>query len=308
MVRQSAFEKTGNPMLKGGLHCHTTRSDGEGDPAEVIRLHDLKGYDFLALTDHRIYNYKNFAPETGVLIVPGMEIDSLIGTQGTYTRHTVSIGPSPDDGNGFRQDQFFERLILPEQDEYQRVILDRLHENNNLTFYCHPEWSGTVSRDFDRLKGNFAMEIWNGSCVFENDMDADAAYWDELLRQGNRIHGVAVDDGHPMHAHCNGWVRVNARKDLNSILAALNAGSFYSSCGPEIYDFRIDDEHNAVIECSPAEKICFHYGYSPTHITFAESAPLERAAFPVPEYFTYVRVSVVDKKGLKAWTNPIFLK
>lgn len=308
MIRQSAFEKTGNRMLKGGLHCHTTRSDGKGDPAEVIRLHALKGYDFLALTDHRIYNYKNYAPETDVLIVPGMEMDSRISTEGTYTRHTVSIGPSQDDGNGFEQDQVFEHHVLPGQDEYQRVVLDRLHENNNLTFYCHPEWSGTVSRDFDQLRGNFAMEIWNSCSVFGYDMDADAAYWDELLRQGNRIYGVAVDDGHSIETHGNGWVRVNARKDLGSILAALKAGSFYSSCGPEIYDFRMDDEHNAIIECSPVEKIRFHYGYSPTHIVFAESAPLERAVFPVPEYFSYIRASVVDKKGFKAWTNPIFLK
>ena len=31
MLRQSAF--TGDqPLLKGALHCHTTRSDGKGTP------------------------------------------------------------------------------------------------------------------------------------------------------------------------------------------------------------------------------------------------------------------------------------
>ena len=35
MIRQAAF--TGNArLLKGGLHCHTTRSDGRGTPEEVI--------------------------------------------------------------------------------------------------------------------------------------------------------------------------------------------------------------------------------------------------------------------------------
>ena len=63
MIRQAAF--TGNArLLKGGLHCHTTRSDGRGTPEEVIRLHAEHGYDFLAITDHRKYNYRNFAPET----------------------------------------------------------------------------------------------------------------------------------------------------------------------------------------------------------------------------------------------------
>jgi hypothetical protein len=38
MKRQEAFVNQ-KKMLKGALHCHTTRSDGDGEPAEVIRLH-----------------------------------------------------------------------------------------------------------------------------------------------------------------------------------------------------------------------------------------------------------------------------
>ena len=40
MRQQQAFigkEK----MLKGGLHCHTTRSDGRDTPEDVIRYHYL---------------------------------------------------------------------------------------------------------------------------------------------------------------------------------------------------------------------------------------------------------------------------
>ena len=75
MIRQCAFTKE-HSMLKGGLHCHTTRSDGRGTPEEVERLHARHGYDFLALTDHNFYNYADYAPEAGLLIVPGMEIDA----------------------------------------------------------------------------------------------------------------------------------------------------------------------------------------------------------------------------------------
>lgn len=31
IIRQAAFEPC-EKMLKGGLHCHTTRSDGSGTP------------------------------------------------------------------------------------------------------------------------------------------------------------------------------------------------------------------------------------------------------------------------------------
>ena len=309
MIRQNAFMKTGNSMLKGALHCHTKRSDGHGTPEEVIRLHKQNGYDFMAITDHRIYNYENFAPETDIIIVPGMEMDCNLpecGNGRTHCFHAVSIGPSRQDGNGFSQDQRFESSRATSQEEFQ-PILDMLHASNNMTVYCHPEWSSTPARDFERLQGNFAMEIWNSGCAMENDMDTDAAYWDELLRRGIRIFGVATDDGHKMDQHCNGWVRVNAAPDLNSILAALKSGSFYASCGPEIYDFFLDDAGRAVVDCSAVNRIRFHYGYAPTRIVRAQDAPVTHGEFALSESYSYVRASVVDDRGRIAWTNPIFL-
>ena len=74
MKRQAAFEKNGNKMLKGALHCHTTRSDGQGTPEEVIAMHADHGYDFMALTDHRVYNRMNFG-DRPMTILPAMEMD-----------------------------------------------------------------------------------------------------------------------------------------------------------------------------------------------------------------------------------------
>ena len=160
MKRQQAFAGK-EKMLKGGLHCHTTRSDGAGDPADVIRLHHENGYDFLALTDHRYYNYENFAPEVPITIIPGMEFDNTFhDTMGFRCFHTVCIGPSKEDGNGFDQDVRLKSGTATCQEEYQSY-LDKIHAKNNLTIYCHPEWSSTPARYFDKLEGDFAMEIWN---------------------------------------------------------------------------------------------------------------------------------------------------
>lgn len=71
ILRQAAFETPGT-FLKGALHCHTTLSDGNGSPASTVRHHGHMGYDFLAITDHRRYNFTNFAPDSGVLSQPGM--------------------------------------------------------------------------------------------------------------------------------------------------------------------------------------------------------------------------------------------
>ncbi|MBR4444098.1 MAG: CehA/McbA family metallohydrolase [Clostridia bacterium] len=306
MKRQAAFIDA-KKLLKGALHCHTTRSDGAGDPADVIRLHYENGYDFMALTDHRNYNYRNFAG-VPITIVPGMEMDRGLPGPGCHCHHIVCVGPSREDGNGFEQDQRFPsgRYERPEQTQ---EMLDWLHENNNMTIYCHPEWSGTPAREFEMLRGNFAMEIWNTGCAVEDGKDTNAAYWDELLVQGQKIWGVATDDGHSMSQHCKGWVRVNSENSLNAILKALKDGAFYSSCGPEIYDFWVD-KGEAHIECSPAAEIQFVH----LRVPYRMARPAEgeesvtSASIKLREASTpYIRAVVKDAQGRRAWTNPIFL-
>lgn len=298
-MQQQAF--TGkNRMLKGGLHCHTTRSDGKGTPEEVIAKHVQNGYDFLALTDHRKYNLKNFT-NLPITIVPGVEIDrNIAGAGRVHCFHTVCIGPV--EGNGFTQDEPFERGEIKDQYEFQ-PLLDEVHAKNNLTIYCHPEWSGTPAAEFMRLKGNFAMEVWNSGCAIENHMDTNAAYWDELLFDGQQIYGVATDDGHSMDQHCRGWVMVNAENNVPAILDALKNGRFYASTGPEIYDFRVEDGV-AKIECSPVQSVEFISWRMPTRVVDGEK--LTQAEAKIPEGQSYIRVSVIDANGHRAWTNPIF--
>ncbi len=307
MKRQEAFINQKN-MLKGGLHCHTTRSDGKGTPEEVIRLHKENGYDFLALTDHRIYNYKNYAEDVDITIIPGMEFDNTIDrTDGFRTFHEVYIGPD-DETNGYAQDEELPRGEEPNQEAFQK-LLDDAHRRNNLTFYCHPQWSSTPARYFDKLKGNFAMEVWNSGCAVENDMDTDnGPCWDELLGMGQRIFGVATDDGHAMYQHCKGWVMVNAQNNVKAILEALKNGAFYSSCGPVIKDFYVDDDNIVHIETSECEKIIFQCDKHPSRKFTAEDKPLVSAQADLKNSYEYIRATVVDKEGRKAWTNPIFIK
>ena len=153
------------------------------------------------------------------------------------------------------------------------------------------------------------MEIWNSGCAIEDGLDTNAAYWDELLVQGQRIYGVATDDGHKMSQHCNGWVRVNSENSLNAILSALKNGAFYASCGPEIYDFHVENGE-AHIKCSPVAEIQFVHLRFPYHkvkpgegetAVTSGSVRLRETSTP------YIRAVVKDAEGRRAWTNPIFL-
>lgn len=310
MERQQAFIDMSKSFLKGGLHCHTTRSDGTLTPEETLRYAAAQGYDFMALTDHQIYNYHNFAPETGIVVIPGMEhSNDLEIHRGFRCFHTVCIGPAKEDGNGFQQDQRFPYGRAPNAEEYQ-PWLDHAHAQNNLTILCHPQWSSTSAKYFEGQKGNFAMEIYNSGCALDSDCDDDAAYWDEILGQGIRWYGVATDDAHLLHHLCKGWVMVNAEKNIASIIDALKSGAFYSSCGPEIYDFYVDGE-KVVIDCSPVSRVRLHCDKHPTWVMSDPDGNTTHAEFKIKDNwansYDYVRISLVDKDGKKAWTNPIFL-
>lgn len=306
MLRQAAFIAK-NKMLKGALHCHTTRSDGKGDPGDVMRMHKENGYDFIAITDHRRYNFDNFAPETGLTVIPGMEMDGNLPGHGIHCYHEVVIGPKKEDGNGFEQDQRFDSAKVTCAQDFQPV-LDEMHKNGNLTIYCHPQWSGTPAREFEDLQGNIAMEIWNSGCVIEDDIDSNNdMIWDELLVRGKKIWAVATDDGHAMYQHCKGWVMVNAKNDVSSILQALKDGAFYASTGPVITDFVIENGRVRV-ECSECDHITFYYGVRPGGMVRAQDEKgVTVGERDLPANVPYVRASVVDKQGRRAWTNPIYI-
>lgn len=308
IIRQSAF--TGeHRMLKGGLHNHTTRSDGKSTPEEIIALFTSKGYDFMSLTDHRIYNRENFLPGSKLTIIPGMEFDAGFDNHdnnGFRCFHSVILGYDNDE-NGLEHNYTCESGDVNNQSDFQKY-LDFFYSKNQLAFYCHPEWSSTPASYFDKLQGIFAMEVWNTGSVIACDMDKDAPYWDEILGLGNKWWGVATDDGHSPDQHCGGWVMVNAENNVSSILDALKEGSFYSTTGPVINDFYIEDGH-AHLECEDCDMIIFRADKHPSKVTKCkEGESLTHASFDTKGGWNYVRAVVVGKDGKRAWTNPIFLK
>ena len=103
---------------------------------------------------------------------------------------------------------------------------------------------------------------------------------------------------------------VNAENNINAILAALEAGAFYSSCGPVIKDFYVEDG-KAVVECEKADRVRFHSDCHPTRIVRAEGG-VTRAECKLDGgwdgSYRYVRAVVVGDDGKLAWTNPIWLE
>lgn len=304
MIRHQAAFVGSQPILKGNLHCHTTRSDGIASPETVIRQYAAMDYDFLALTDHRIYNYRNFAPDSGVMILPGTELDANFPGPGCHVVHLLSLGPEEENGNGFEQDQTFEQ-VFGDGVASAAPLVRKIHASHNLPVFCHPEWSGNTAAEIQALPDISLMEIWNSGCAVENGLDCRAAYWDELLCAGRRVYGVATDDGHQLWHNGLGFIRVRAEKTPSDILRALEAGAFYASCGPEIYDFYLEDGR-AVIVCSPVSVIRFRHFRVP-YVEQRGRGITGHSMVPV-RGTNYIRAEIEDDRGRMAWTNPLFLE
>ena len=301
ILRQAAFAKEGT-FLKGNLHCHTTRSDGKPTPDAVIRQYKNSGYDFLAITDHRIYNKPQITDCGGLLILPGMEADRQVDGIGHIVVHVVALGPA--EGNGYTDGQPVVYQNGGTQEECQDII-DDIRTAGNLAILSHPEWSGNSVEAVKALQDYQMIEVWNSDAAISTGVNANAYHWDALLHEGRRIWGVASDDGHELQMNCLGYVQVKAERNIPSILSALENGEFYASCGPEIYDFYIEDRQ-VYINCSPASQILLRNFTNPYKVIRGEN--LTGGQFKLRDNCTdYIRAEVVDAQGRRAWTNPIFL-
>ena len=114
----------------------------------------------------------------------------------------------------------------------------------------HPNFGwGITAEDLMQVQGEPFFEVYNGHPSVHNEGNATHAgmerMWDIVLawRIGKLdlppMYGLAVDDSHHYHSHGvgksnngRGWVMVRSeRLDPPSLIAAMEAGEFYSSSG-----------------------------------------------------------------------------
>ena len=149
------------------------------------------------------------------------------------------------------------------------------------------------------------IEVFNGVCSF-NGYGYSSVHWDQLLVKGRMLPAMAVDDAHNSK-HLNlGWTMIKAKElTAKAIIDSLKKGCHYSSCGPTIEDFRVEDGV-AKIKCSPVSQIRFA-GKSPHGRMYIaqDGEPLTSIEWKMPEGSKYVRAEVIDANGKHAWTNPI---
>lgn len=279
---------------KGNLHTHTTVSDGALTPQETIRFYAEGGYDFLALTDHdAVNNYEGLDPH-GLALITGCELAKGCGDLG-QTLHVVALG----------LEAIPEAAGSPTYAEHLAAVADQCE----LCFAAHPFWSLVTPGELVSVRGIMGIEVYNATCQWGCGRGPAEHVWDILLAHGQRVWGLAVDDAHRLEDYRQAWVMVKSTaKTPAAIMATLGRGDFYASNGPEIYELRIEDDQ-VVVRCSPAQQVAVIVaapgaGYTTARLDAAP--PFAEVCLPRGPREQPFRVEVIDERGRKAWTNPVF--
>jgi predicted metal-dependent phosphoesterase TrpH len=305
---------------KGNLHCHSTMSDGKLDPYTIVEMYKKKGYCFLAFSEHELFTAWKEFNDDNFIIMPGIERSvPKTGTRKCYHIHGILGSSEYISSNKLTPLEHKERVPVPQWNgkETAQKIINELRENGNLVMINHPLWSYNELEDLVGLEGYHALEIYNHGCEVENKTGMATVYWDSLLRRGVRIWGIATDDNHnnnryedahPEWDSFGGWVSVKAEKlSQESIAKSLLEGRFYSSTGPEIYNYGIKDGI-AFVECSPVQTIYFlSYEGRGESRRNKEGKPVTYAECTIDDKEKYVRIECIDEFGKTAWSNPMYL-
>lgn len=308
MKNLSPFSVAGR-FWRGNIHTHSTISDGALSPSAVIDAYKRAGYDFLILSEHFLARFdwaiadtRTFRSDDFTTII-GVELHAPMTTANEYW-HIIAAGlpldfaPCADNETG------------PE-------LARRAAAAGAFIGIAHPGWSQLTIADGHNIDVAHAVEIYNHGCAVETDRGDGWYLLEQMLNDGKRLSAYAADDAH-FHDHdrdaFGGWTCVKSESlDPESLLAALKAGHYYSSQGPQILALAIS-KTRLEIECSPVDAIVVVGGNSQSTAKFGRA--ISRATIDLTELSStwfeveaspWLRLTIVDANGKRAWTNPIWL-
>jgi hypothetical protein len=171
---------------------------------------------------------------------------------------------------------------------------------------AHPQWSGMTMDDARSLTAAHAVEIYNHGCAMGCDRPDGFQYADLLLSEGRDLTMIATDDAHFSEPdHFGGWVMVKAESlTPDALLAALKAGHFYSSQGPELHSVQVTDGV-VIVESSAVVSVIVQGHGSAAQAVHGNAMTRSSVQLARCAKSPWLRVTVIDAAGRRAWSNPL---
>lgn len=300
-----AFTAPGR-FYRGNLHTHSTLSDGALEPEEVCRRYKAEGYDFISLTDHFVGLFDYPIADTRAFrdadftTIPGAELHSGAMENGEIW-HVLAVG-LPDDFAPSNTPDFAARA----DQETGPDIAQRARDAGAFVVLAHPHWSMMSQADARSLTAAHAVEVYNHGCYVDCDRGEGFHTADLLLAEGRKLTLVATDDAHFSTPDAfGGWVMVKAEKnEPDALVSALKNGHFYASQGPELHNIELVDE-TVNIASSAVETVILQGDGAATSSVRGASMTRSQLQLNRLKNSRWIRVTVVDRAGRRAWSNPI---
>lgn len=286
--------------FKGNLHTHTSESDGDSSPADVVEWYRGQKYDFLAITDHDKVTRLD-AP--GILLIPSEEVTDRLDKKPV---HVNAIG--------------LREVVKPQGGATVSEVLQRniraVRAAGGVPLINHPNFVWAFGAEEIRaLEGVSLLEIASGHPLVNTEggggWQSSEEIWDSLLTGGKRIYAVGVDDSHHFKkpgerdaAPGRAWVVVRAAAlEAAQILAALDSGDFYASTGPEI-DFYSVANGKITVRIRQYSLNKYSIRFIGAGGRVLQTSNDLQATYEVKGGEGYVRVKVTDSNGGTAWLQP----
>jgi hypothetical protein len=294
----AAFDAQGR-FYKGNIHGHSNRSDGAISPEDVCQRYKAAGYDFIALTDHFLpaFDY----PITDTRAFRDSEFTTILGaevhapsTELGEMWHILAVG-LPDD------------FAKTGSDETGVALAQRCAQAGAFVAIAHPQWYQLSVADGLSLDAAHAIEMYNHTSLVNADRGDGAELCDALLNEGKRLGCIAVDDSHWKSDDAfGGWVMVKATENTDTaLIAALKAGQYYATQGPEIFNIAHEGDE-IVVECSSAVSIML-LGKASANVC-VHGQDLTGTRLTLSKFDGgWCRLVIIDKDGKRAWSNPLWL-
>lgn len=299
-MRNFPFDQPGQ-FYKGNIHGHTTNSDGALTPEAYCDLYRSNGYDFVSATDHHLETFSwpitdttNYRDKSFTTLI-GAELHGW-GMENGELWHIVANGLPLD-------------FQPPQPNETGQEIAARASDAGAFVTIGHPGWNGVTINDALSLKDFDAIEIYNYGHMNDCDRGNGWLFADVMANRGHRFSATAGDDAHckPDRPDSLGaWVQVRSESlDPDALLKSLKQGHFYASNGPKIHNIELTEDE-IVIACDPA--IAVYAGGRGSIREFTRGDGITEARLPITRFTnSFVRITVLDAQGNRAWTNPIWL-
>lgn len=296
MAAFGMFRKDGR-WFRGNCHTHTTLSDGSLSPADTVAHYRGLGYDFIILTDHgSCHEEVSSLSSEDFLVINGAELHPRLQHDAPVQHHIVALGITKSPPAAW-----VSRVTA-------QTVIRWIERNGGIAVYAHPYWSGHNLTHLLEGKQAMGVEIFNTITHVVRGLGDSSVHLDQMLIGGYPWRILAVDDTHDAARDAGGgWIEVKAQSlNRRSILSAIRAGHFYATQGPKIHSLRMR-AGLASMECSPVQSVVWRCAGPIGTRTENAAGRMVHAEFrPQADSARFLRVEIADRRGLRAWSQPVF--